>query len=75
MVSGESSVYVQRVPKDHVRELGKKALFKDLMHEGGDCVVQYCESVVFRAPPAVSSTRPQTVCLFGNTHRTSSTWT
>ena len=41
MVSGESSVHGQRVAKDDVRELGKKAVFKDLIHEGGDFVVQY----------------------------------
>jgi hypothetical protein len=30
---------VVEVAKDHVRELGKKAAFKDLIYEGGDFVV------------------------------------
>ncbi|KAF2006466.1 hypothetical protein P154DRAFT_422103 [Amniculicola lignicola CBS 123094] len=62
---------VVEVAKEHVRELGKKVVFKDLIHEGGDFAVDYFESVVFPAPPAVFSTRPQTVSLFGGT----STWT
>jgi hypothetical protein len=61
---------IVEVAKDHARELGKNAVFKDLIHEGGDFVVQYFESVVFPAPPAVFSTRPQTGSLFGSTHRT-----
>ncbi|KAH5618969.1 hypothetical protein HBI23_245950 [Parastagonospora nodorum] len=52
---------VVKVAKDHVKELGGKAVFKNLIHEGGDFVVQYFESVIFPAPPAVSSTRPQSV--------------
>jgi hypothetical protein len=51
---------VVEAAKDHVRELGKKVVFKDLIHEGGDFAVQYFEIVVFSAPPTISSTRPQT---------------
>jgi hypothetical protein len=56
---------VVEVARDHVIELGKKVVFKDLIREGGDFVVQYFESVVFPGPPTVSSTRPQTGSGFG----------
>jgi hypothetical protein len=61
---------VVKIAKDHVRELGKKVAFKDLIHEGGDFAVDYFESVVFPAPPAVVPTRPQTGGPFGGTYRT-----
>ncbi|KAH9873079.1 hypothetical protein J1614_005476 [Plenodomus biglobosus] len=56
---------VVEVAKVHVKKLGKKAVFKDLIHEGGDFTVQYFESVIFPATPAVSSTPHQPVGLFG----------
>jgi hypothetical protein len=65
---------VVEVAKDHVRELGKKAVFKDLIHGGGDFAVDYFESVVFPAPPAVFPTRPQTGGLFGGTYKPPSAW-
>jgi hypothetical protein len=46
---------VLEVAKAHVRELSEKAAFKDLIREGGDFAVQYFESVVFSAPPLVST--------------------
>ena len=51
---------VVEVAKAHVKELGRKAVFKNLIHEGGDFAVQYFESVIFSAPSAVSSTLRQT---------------
>ncbi|KAI1532888.1 BTB POZ domain-containing protein [Pyrenophora tritici-repentis] len=50
---------VIEVAKAHVKELGRKSVFKDLIHEGGDFAVHYFESVVFSAPPVVSSTLRQ----------------
>ncbi|KAF1952619.1 hypothetical protein CC80DRAFT_422155, partial [Byssothecium circinans] len=41
---------VVEVAKNHVRELGKKAVFTDLIREGGDFAVDYFKSVVFPAP-------------------------
>jgi len=46
---------VVEVGKLHVSELGKKAIFRDLIHEGGDFAVQYFERVVFKAFPAYGS--------------------
>lgn len=60
---------VVKVAKDHVRELGQKVAFKDLIHEGGDFTVDYFESVVFTAPPAAVSTRPQMSSVFGGPYR------
>ncbi|KAL5370866.1 hypothetical protein PMIN02_013007 [Paraphaeosphaeria minitans] len=65
---------VVEVAKNYVRELGKKVVFKDLIHEGGDFAVDYFESVVFPAPPAVLPTRPQAGGLFGGTYKNSSAW-
>lgn len=56
---------VVEVAKMHMKELGKKDVFKDLIHEGGDFTVQYFESVIFPATPAVSSLPHQTVRIFG----------
>ncbi|KAH7381197.1 hypothetical protein DE146DRAFT_278733 [Phaeosphaeria sp. MPI-PUGE-AT-0046c] len=56
---------VVEVAKEHVRELGTKVEFKDLIREGGDFAVEYFESVVFPAPPTVSSTRTQAGSGFG----------
>lgn len=39
---------VVEVAKAHVRELGKKEIFKDLIREGGDFAVDYFESVLAR---------------------------
>jgi hypothetical protein len=64
---------VVEVAKDHVRELGKMVLFKDLIREGGDFAV-YFESVVFPVPPAVLSTNPRAGGLFGGTYKNSSAW-
>jgi hypothetical protein len=44
---------VLEVAKAHVRELGEKAAFKDLIREGGDFAVQYFVNVFFPAPPLV----------------------
>jgi hypothetical protein len=49
---------VVEVAKAHVRELGEKAAFKDLIREGGDFAVQYFESVIFPAPPTVYTPIP-----------------
>lgn len=65
---------VVEVAKDHVRELGKMVLFKDLLREGGDFAVDYFESVVFPAPPAVLSTHLRAGGLFGGTCKNSSVW-
>jgi hypothetical protein len=48
---------VVEIAKNHVKELGKKVVFKDLIHEGGDFTVDYFESIVFPTALAVSSTR------------------
>ncbi|KAF2181491.1 hypothetical protein K469DRAFT_589178 [Zopfia rhizophila CBS 207.26] len=45
---------VVEVARVHVRELGKKAIFKDLIREGGDFAVEYFESITFPAPLGVS---------------------
>jgi hypothetical protein len=65
---------VVEVARNHVRELGKKVVFKDLMHEGGDFAVDYFESVVFSAPPAILPMRPQAGGLFGGGCKNSSAW-
>ena len=36
---------VVKVAKAHVRELGKKDIFKDLIREGGDFAIDYFESI------------------------------
>ena len=36
---------VVKVAKTHLRELGKKETFKDLIREGGDFAVDYFESI------------------------------
>ena len=41
---------VVEVAKVHVRELGSKDVFKDLIREGGNAAVQYCESNKSRVP-------------------------
>lgn len=46
---------VVEVAKAHVKELGRKSVFKDLIREGCDFAVQFFESVVYSAPPVVSS--------------------
>lgn len=60
---------VVEVAKVHVRELGSKDVFKDLIREGGDFAVQYYESVIFPPPPADSSNLRPTGGLFGETPR------
>jgi hypothetical protein len=46
---------VVKVAKDHARELGKKAIFKDLIHEGGDFAVDFFESIMYQEPLKKSS--------------------
>ncbi|KAJ6191976.1 hypothetical protein J3E72DRAFT_273869 [Bipolaris maydis] len=58
---------VVEIAKVHVRELGGKDIFKDLIREGGDFAVQYFESVVFPPPSANSSTLHPRGGLFGGT--------
>ena len=53
---------VLEVAKVHVRELGEKAGFKDLIREGGDFAVQYFEIVIYSAPALVST--PSTLRKF-----------
>jgi len=62
---------VVEVAKVHTIELGKKAIFKDLIREGGDFAVQYFESVIFPAPAVISNTFG--TGLFGTT-KGSGTW-
>lgn len=38
----------------HKHELGKKAIFKDLIYEGGDFAVDYFESIAFLRPDDAS---------------------
>jgi hypothetical protein len=47
---------VVEVAKVHTIELGEKAVFKDLIREGGDSAVQYFESVIFSASVMTSKT-------------------
>jgi hypothetical protein len=47
---------VCEVAKAHVRELGIKDTFKDLIREGGDFTVDCFEGVLSLVPGAVSST-------------------
>ena len=65
---------VVEVTRNHVRGLGKKVVFKDLIHKGGDYAVDYFESVVFPAPPAILSMCPQAGGLFGGGYENSSAW-
>lgn len=68
---------VIEVATEHVGELGRKTLFKDLIREGGDYPVDYFTNVVFPQRPA-GSTHSQPNGLFGNTlsgtNRTYPTW-
>ncbi|KAF2187414.1 hypothetical protein K469DRAFT_489988, partial [Zopfia rhizophila CBS 207.26] len=41
---------VVEVASVHVHELGMKAIFKDLIREGGDFAVEYFESTIFPEP-------------------------
>jgi hypothetical protein len=65
---------VVEVAKKHVKELGKKVEFKDLIHEGGDFAVDFFESVVFPAPQVVFSAVTGTSGLVGSASRTSPAW-
>jgi hypothetical protein len=47
---------IVEVVKIHVNELGEKAIFKDLIREGGDFTVDCFESVIFSESPAVPTT-------------------
>jgi hypothetical protein len=49
---------VFEVAKTHIRELGKKTIFKDLICEGGDFAVDCFESVLSLVPPALSPVPP-----------------
>lgn len=59
---------VVEVSKAHVIDLGKKADFKELIHEGGDFAVHLFENVIF----PVMSIRPGG--LFGGTNAASGIW-
>jgi hypothetical protein len=41
---------VVEVARAHIHELGKKAIFKGLIREGGDFAVELFESVMFSGP-------------------------
>ena len=56
---------VVEVAKAHVRELSKKATFKDLIREGGDFAVDCFESVMSLVPPVVSNAFGTSNSLFG----------
>jgi hypothetical protein len=62
---------VVKVAKNYVKELGKKAVFKNLIHEGSDFTINYFKSVVFPAPLAVFLTCPLTSGLFSSTYKSS----
>lgn len=55
------------VATEYVSELGRKALYKNLIREGGDFPVDYFTSVVFPQRPANSSTHSQPSDFFGST--------
>jgi len=44
---------VVEVASVRIHELGMKAIFKDLIREGGDFAVEYFESTIFPEPPSV----------------------
>jgi hypothetical protein len=56
---------VVEVAKTHIRELGEKAIFKDLIREGGDFAVDCFESVLSLVPPAGPNAFSASKSLFG----------
>ncbi|EUC27104.1 hypothetical protein COCCADRAFT_42063 [Bipolaris zeicola 26-R-13] len=60
---------VVEIAKVHVKALGSKDIFKNLIREGGDFAVQYFESVIFPPPPATFSTTHPKDSWFGVTSR------
>ncbi|EOA85871.1 hypothetical protein ACJQWK_02967 [Exserohilum turcicum] len=65
---------VVEIAKDHIKELGSKSIFKDLIREGGDFVVQYFESAIFPPPSATFSTLHPRGGLFGGPSKGSATF-
>jgi hypothetical protein len=62
---------VVEVAKTHIVDFGKKAAFKDLIHQGGDFAVDLFETAVI---PAVSNTYHPSSVLFGGGSRVPSAW-